>query len=274
MTGFSQHRIVVALGVSIAIVGVAMAQGIERSGPMVYESNTTEVATARAAAATEALQTLQPTTTTDAEANATSTRTQALARFMAESITLDGEHTQFATTAVANQASNLARELAAGTEYKAEAITVHNQHHTDALTRYGNELAAIMLAYPPVTEDDEIALVRRVALQNDTAAADTLRELRDIYQNMGRDMRALRVPARYQEEHLALVNALANLATDLDAMAQVKTDPIYGLVRLQRFTDDVETLFTAITTVYRKLYEAGVRFTPNDIAHEFVRFEE
>lgn len=274
MTGFSQHRIVIALGVSIAIVGVAVAQGIEQSGPMVYESKTDAVAAARTAAATESLRALQPTTTTETGEEATSTRTQALARFMAESITLDGEQTQFATTAVANQASNLARELAAGTEYKAADITVHDQHHTDALTRYGNELADIMLAYPPVTEEDELALVRRVALQNDTAAADTLRALRDVYQDMGRDMRALRVPARYQEEHLALVNALANLATDLDAMAQVRTDPIYGLVRLQRFTDDVETLFTAITTVYRKLYEAGVRFSQDDIAHKFVRFEE
>jgi len=136
---------------------------------------------------------------------------------------------------------------------------------TDVSIRaYGNRLVEIMKHHLSNYTEDELALFAQALQANDTSKFDTLTNIADAYEHILADTLKVAAPPQLIEEHVALLNAYQALGNDIDAMAAGQTDPVYALVRVQRYESDAQALLDALSRIYTLMYRAGIRYTKDE----------
>jgi len=153
-------------------------------------------------------------------------------------------------------------------------ITIFPMSDAQTLHEYGNQIASIILAQPN-TGDSE-AIILQDALRYEKP--ERLQELEPIalsYTTVVKQLLELPVPKTYVKEHLDLVNALNAVREDVRAMQKVEEDPLYTLVRLKRYEDDVLGMSNALTNIFNALYERdSVRYDQGEPVLELMTFPQ
>lgn len=135
-------------------------------------------------------------------------------------------------------------------------IIIHPLSDTESLRSYGNKVAQIILAHP--REGDSEALILQDALRYEEP--ERIEELKPIalsYTTMVKNLLETPVPEPYTKQHLDFINALSAVREDIRGMELIYEDPLYTLVRMKRYEDDVLGMSNALTGLFMKLYQTG-----------------
>jgi hypothetical protein len=140
-------------------------------------------------------------------------------------------------------------------------IIIHPLSDEASLRSYGNTVAQIILAHP--REGDSEALILQDALRYDEP--ERIEELKPIalsYTTMIKNLLETPVPEPYVKQHLDFINALSAVREDIRGMELIYEDPLYTLVRMKRYEDDVLGMSNALTGLFMELYQKGnIRWT-------------
>ncbi|MEX0930995.1 MAG: hypothetical protein WDZ68_01740 [Candidatus Paceibacterota bacterium] len=141
-----------------------------------------------------------------------------------------------------------------------------------ALRAYGNSVAKITIENSVEQDiESELSILHKATeTQNPDALAD-LRIIVNAYQSIVDDMLATPVPRTYVQEHLDLINTYNAILIDIRAMQQLFDDPLYTLVRTNRYEGDGKGLYQAISNLYLKLHEDAIRWSDGDAVSKFIK---
>lgn len=174
---------------------------------------------------------------------------------------------------ILNNADLQMQEAATDKLYTVAELTLTSDNSTSTLYEYGNQVAEILvthMAYEGSRNEVEIVLH---AVQTDKP--EVLAELTPIiqaYEAIVRLLLTTPTPSSVAQDHLNMVNAFNALLIDTKGMEQAFTDPIYTIVRMQRYYDDAVGRNNTIVNVYNNLIDQGVVWSQEDVVAELISF--
>lgn len=144
-------------------------------------------------------------------------------------------------------------------------IRMQNDNSVEALRVYGNALASIALTYTlPEDAPSEGEILKRALETNNESLLENLQPYIDGYEDMLGQLLLVPVPSAYSTHHLDLVNALSAVHNDLVGMQRVFDDPLYAIIRIKRFQEDVAAMQLTILNIQKQMVLDEVTFTSND----------
>lgn len=153
-------------------------------------------------------------------------------------------------------------------------INIFDASSTQVFHDYGNHVANIILAHPNGGEN-ELTIFQRAMQTGDMATLDMLAPIQAAYASMVQDLLASPVPPSYAKEHLDLLNAINAVREDIRAMRTVESDPLYTLIRMKRYKDDVSGLSNALTNLFTSLYARDhVRWNAGEPVLQLITFPQ
>tara|TARA_B100000745_G_scaffold69441_1_gene41400 strand:+ start:1253 stop:2128 length:876 start_codon:yes stop_codon:yes gene_type:complete len=275
----AQKRIAAAVIFSAALVSAALFLRIDRPVKAPTEQAVAVVNTAPERQAIpeqdkngdgvpdwqEALQTTKPLTITgepDEGYKAPETLTEQFAlEFFQDMVRAEnyGAFGDSPETLVASAADSLARE-AVDEMFTAKDITTTSDTSTESLARYGDTIASIMFTYSEEggeSETDILLRALRSQNENDLQALD----MKIVaYGNYVEQTKKVIVPNNMTREHLLLLNSYQAILSDIIAMRNAFGDPMLALLRVKRYQEDAQGLFTALDILYTKLINNGAQW--------------
>ncbi len=137
------------------------------------------------------------------------------------------------------------------------------QDSEESIHEYGNTIGEILTRYP-TTNEHELIILRRATEKDDPEILLALDPIHTIYENYVSDTINVPVPRTLAEEHLALLNAYEAVRTDINAMQQMFTDPLYSLARVKRYQDDAAGLYRALQEILFALEDNGAIYSKDE----------
>lgn len=159
-------------------------------------------------------------------------------------------------------------------QYTTADIVVSDDNTPFALRAYGNAVAKIVLdnSVPPGTKD-ELEVLNSALLRNDASLLVELDPTIESYEKMTSAMLKTTVPSSLVREHLSLINVYQALTNDIKAFRNAFTDALPAMSRFRRYPSDAEALYVAVSALYLKLNQEGIKWTEADIASRFIKVE-
>lgn len=136
------------------------------------------------------------------------------------------------------------------------------------LREYGNTIATIITKHSVDTEN-EIEILEHALAADDATLLTPLTNIEGAYDAMLTDTLSVAAPEALVMEHVMLTNALLVVRNDIEAMSLAFDDPLYSLLRVKRYQDDVLALYNSFKNIYVYLYEHGVTYADNEPASMF-----
>jgi hypothetical protein len=134
--------------------------------------------------------------------------------------------------------------------------------------------AALNAARLPEGTRNELEIVQDAVARSD---ANQLRELDPILQNYSlviTEMELMAVPDVLVKEHLDLLNTFVGMRNDIAAFRYLFSDPMYALLRLRRYPDDLQGMATAYQNFFEAAREQGAVFEPNDPVYTVYEYRQ
>lgn len=173
--------------------------------------------------------------------------------------------------------NDLSTRLAADSmdeQYDRTDIRITNNNDADSLRRYGNRVAEITFEYaPPKGTENELVILNRAMSTNDTTVIEKLEPIIVSYEGMLSAMLVTEVPSNLVKEHLSLINVYNAILNDQRAFKNVFNDALPAMTRLRRYQADTEALYLAISNLYLKLDQNGIKWSESDTASSFIKIE-
>lgn len=159
-------------------------------------------------------------------------------------------------------------------QYDQTDILTSTDNSQTALRAYGNAVARVVIDNaPPTGTEDELTILNRALIRNDAETLAKLEPTIASYEKMAADMLKIPVPSSLTREHLSLTNVYQALANDIKAFRHTFTDALPALNRFRRYQADAEALYLAVSALYLKLDQNGIKWTDADIASRFIKIE-
>lgn len=161
--------------------------------------------------------------------------------------------------------NNAVKAIEANTEtktYSRSDLTII-PNSTDALRTYGNDITRIVRD-KSVEGRNEALILEEALISNNKEVLEKLTPIRAAYESTLTDSRRVAVPERMVEHHLALLNTYEALYTDIVAMEQAFSDPLYTLARIKRYQEDAAGLFYAFKNISDVLRADGITYGTGD----------
>jgi len=156
-----------------------------------------------------------------------------------------------------------------------ERINIYSNNSELAVRKYGNAVAELMYAYPvPENIRDEMTILNDALLKNNPEILGELKTIIAAYETMLEGMLTIPVPSDFATEHLALTNVYQSLIVDLGAFSGVFDDALPTLVRLRRYPEDADRLYTSIINLYQKMHVRGIKWSNEDVAAKLITVTE
>jgi hypothetical protein len=179
-----------------------------------------------------------------------------------------GESNEELTTLYANSLAKQALDEL----YVETDITIFPSSGTQDLQTYGTNVASIILAHP-YQGDSEIVILQEVSRTNNMERLSELEPIVASYVATVKDLLEVAVPNTYTKEHLDLLNAVNAVKIDIEAMQKLETDPMYTLLRMKRYEDDVLGMSNALKNLFSRLYlQDTVRWESSDPVLKLITF--
>ncbi len=174
---------------------------------------------------------------------------------------------------IAQANSDLVRDAQSDTLFSRGDIIILPNTTPELARTYANEIADITIRNGiPADTPNEVLILERAIQRSNPEVLNELDVIIDSYQGMVIEMKRTPVPNELVNEHLDLLNVYQIILTNVEAMKLAFEDPLYTLLRLQRYQDDATKLFFAFTGVFDAAYEAGARFDQTDSTERVVSF--
>ena len=166
---------------------------------------------------------------------------------------------------IAQANSDLVREAQSDILFTRSDIVIIPDTTAELARKYANTVADITIKHGiPRETPNEVLILERAVQQSNPEALKDLGVIVASYEGMIADMKVTPVPEGLVAEHLDLLNVYQMILTDVTAMQLAFEDPLYALLRLQRYQDDATKLFYAFTGVFEAAALAGAKFEPSD----------
>jgi len=175
------------------------------------------------------------------------------------------------TDAVTNDLGSVSKDK----QFTKSDINISYDNSTLALRDYGNKVAEIVInnAVPKAINSPLDIMYRSLK----SSREEDLKELDfflNSYEGMLLEMTKESVPEILVKEHLSLINVYQAIYSDLNAFNKIFDDALLTMLRIRRYSADIEALNTAISNLYLKLHNAGIEWTDTDTAYYFIEIVE
>lgn len=137
-------------------------------------------------------------------------------------------------------------------------ITSITESSQASLQAYGNEILRIATTGTVSNTTNEAVITLEAVRSQDKTKLAALDEKIVAFESYVDQMLKAPVPQGYTKEHLNLTNAYNAVLNDIRAMRSAFEDPMYTLIRLQRYQEDTEAVRVALETIFKKLEQAGI----------------
>ena len=141
-------------------------------------------------------------------------------------------------------------------------ITIGDDTET-TLRAYGNSLTEIIDRHSFETEN-EITILERAVQSDSEEELKKLTNIANAYDAILTDTLTVSAPEGLVNEHLALVNAYQAIRNDIEAMEQSFVDPLYAMIRVKRYTDDVSALHQSLKRIYARIDAEGIVYADDE----------
>lgn len=156
-------------------------------------------------------------------------------------------------------------------KYTTVDVNAISQNDTATLHSYGNALGTAMINRTPKEKhDNEFEVFNKALTKQDEDELANMDPIIDGYTGLLKDYLEMKVPNKATVQHLALINSISVLLTDLHAMRGVFNDPITTYARLGSFPADTVALRTAMTNLLLFFNQNGVSFEQKENGYIFL----
>jgi hypothetical protein len=158
--------------------------------------------------------------------------------------------------------------------YTINDISPTRDNSIEAWRRYANQMASIVINGPDEgTDRNELLIVEEAMSTGNMAVLQELEGIIRYYQVIREQFLRTTVPSDLAVEHLDLINATNAVLQNIRGFRQAESDPLYALMRLQRYQADVDTFYQAILNLQQKISARGVTFGPDEPAAQVMIVE-
>ena len=126
-----------------------------------------------------------------------------------------------------------------------------------AIRDYGNSLVYV-LAQHAIDRPDELSAVNEALSKNDPSSLEPLADSKNSYAGIILDAQKIPTPDSLVSKHLTLLSACEAVHTDLVAMQEIFTDPLFAIARLKRYESDVKALPKILDEIGNAIQTKGV----------------
>lgn len=159
--------------------------------------------------------------------------------------------------------SEAINELSLTIEYKTYASKdVKTIEDTPAnIKAYADSLRAIAQKYSPKQGENELAILNN-SLENGENDEDAtkLKNIADGYKKTLTAYAALKVPRSAASYHLALLNSVSKVGTNIEGFSRINTDSVFVLANVTPYSTNIEALAKAIDDLRNYFLAAKVNF--------------
>ena len=131
-----------------------------------------------------------------------------------------------------------------------------------AIREYGNAVGDIFLATN--NNANKMLILNRAVQNQNPEVLKQLKPIEMVYAGRIKNLLAVETPTSIAPQHVALINALSLIRSDIAAMQQVFTDPLGSLVRIKRYEEDAKSLYYAFENIRSALEKNGVTYTSGE----------
>lgn len=144
----------------------------------------------------------------------------------------------------------------------------------EAIRAHANAIATIIAESAlPAGTPNEVDLMEQVIATNNFELLVALDPIITNYDGMITKMIATPVPTQAVKEHLDVLNAFQAVHNDIVAFQEMNVDPLYSLLRLQRYQDDVQGMVVAISNLFNQARAIGAPLQSTDPVFSVFTFE-
>jgi hypothetical protein len=145
----------------------------------------------------------------------------------------------------------------------------------EALREYGNSVGisvgkANLNVQPSASA---IELVHQALKTNDATPLKELEYYSTAYGATLESLLAIPVPLSLVSEHLQLLNSIAAMRSDVDAMRVVLDDPLFALAAISRFQKDVDATYASFSALNTLLTEKKIAYAKEEPGSFFYTFD-
>ncbi len=158
------------------------------------------------------------------------------------------------------------------TIYDTPDIKMSHQTDGESVRAYANAVALAIIENNQTTSDNELLVLQDILNRNDENKIEELHTLAELYRLTRDAIIEIPVPTTVAKEHLDLINTLHAVHHDILGMTLTFDDPVYSLLRLKRYEDDVLGMSTSLENMYLAFEPHAALFNPNDPAVFFTKF--
>lgn len=154
------------------------------------------------------------------------------------------------------------------TTYQKKDILVLTTTSKELLRAYGNNLGKVLSSHPaPRGGKNELEIIKTAVDTNNPQILNDLGVIITSYEGVVADMRKVPVPQDVVVEHLELVNSVQAVLEDIRGFQKTFSDPLVGLVSLNKYLDDITTLQNSFTDIDAIFKEEGIVFEQSEYGY-------
>lgn len=158
------------------------------------------------------------------------------------------------------------------TIYDTPDIEILFDWKAEDIRTYANTLATAIIVNNSTELDNELLILQDILNRNDQDRLKELETLAELYRLTRDAIIEIPVPDMFVKEHLDLINAFHAVHNDILGMTYTYDDPVYSLLRLRRYEDDIFGMVQALENMYVSLEPYATLFSTSDPAVFFVDF--
>lgn len=163
------------------------------------------------------------------------------------------------------------REAMLDEQFDRTDILIASDNSQNALRAYGNRVAEIAFNNPiPAGTENELIILRTALTASSEEALSELDPIIASYEGMLEDLLQTPVPDSLVREHLSLLNVYQALRVNLTAFRGVFDDALLSMIRFRRYPSDAEALQLALSNLYLRLNDAGIKWQDSEPAGQLI----
>ena len=149
-------------------------------------------------------------------------------------------------------------------------IKTGGQANESSIKKYGNELGASLLKSTPPNLENELEILGKAVENDKKEDIGKLNPIIEGYDSLAKDLKNTLVPEGAESAHLAFLNAVLQIKTDIQNMAVVFDDPLKTFISIRRYGNDVSTLADSHQSLLAYFLKNKVTFQQWEDGYSFV----
>lgn len=141
-------------------------------------------------------------------------------------------------------AVNLVREvqLAPSTQYSLRNLNISGDNSNTAIDTYTRNVSGIIQEFSSAQTTNEITIVKDALSKNDAQRLQGLTHIIAAYENLKKDLLAVKVPSTVAPLHLRLIQTYTNMQSAIVSMQKMFSDSIQGFAAIAQYEKELDAV--------------------------------